>query len=141
MRRVEMLVSSVRNGEDASTTELDSHANMFVVGSQGFVFNRTGLHANVNAFSSEAGGISKVPIVDAVIAYDCPYSGRTYMLVIRNALHIPSMDHNFVPPFILQEAGLRVKEVPKNQCNEPSIEDHSIYDEDTGLLKFDTTSP
>ena len=128
-----MLVSSVGSDHKEGTTELDSHANMFVVGHQAFVYNRTGLHAHVNAFSEEAGGISKVPIVDAVIAYDCKYSGETYMLVIRNALHIPSMKHNLVPPFILREAGLTVNDTPKIQCKEPSIEDHSVYDDETGL--------
>ena len=31
---------------------------------------------------------------------------------MRNALHVKSMAHNLVPPFILREAGLLVNDVP-----------------------------
>ena len=67
-------------------TELDSHANMAVVGSQAFVFSTSGMTCDVQAFSKEAKGMSGVHIVDAAIAYDCPFSGQMFMLVIRNAL-------------------------------------------------------
>ena len=52
------------------TTELDSHANMIVLGKQALVIQDTGHSAEVNAFSDDVGGLSKVPIVDAVVAYN-----------------------------------------------------------------------
>ena len=73
------------------------------------------------------------PIVDAAVQYDCPYDGQTYILVIRNALHVPSMRNNLLPPFILREAGVRVQDTPKIQVNDPTVEDHSIYFPETGL--------
>ena len=48
---------------------------MVVVGKQAFVFNHTGQYANIKSFSEDTGGMIKVPIVDYVIAYDCPHSG------------------------------------------------------------------
>ena len=54
-----------------------------------------------------------VPIVDVAIAYDYPYSGITYILIIKNALYITSMNNNLVPPFIMREAGLIVNDVPR----------------------------
>ena len=75
----------------------------------------------------------EVPIVDAVLAYDCPFTGLTYLLVVRNALCVPSMDHNLIPPFIMREAGLVVNETPKIHCDNPTVEDHSIFDEESGL--------
>ena len=104
------------------------------------IINHTGQSAKVNAFSSDVKSMSKVPIVDAVVAYDCPYSGKTYLLVVRNALYIASMKHNLIPPFILREAGLQVSDVPKIHCDEPTIDDHSMYDDKTKLripLKLD----
>ena len=71
--------------------------------------------------------------MDAVIAYDCPHSGETYLLVVRNALCIPSMDHNLVPPFVLREAGLILNDKPKIHYEDPSVEDHSLLHEETGL--------
>ena len=41
------------------------------------------------------------------------------------------MKHNLIPPFILREAGLTVSEVPKIHCDEPAVEDHSIFDDVT----------
>ena len=67
--------------------------------------------------------------MDAVIAYDCTQSGQTYLLVVRNALCVPSMEHNFIPPFIIREAGLVLHDTPKIHCNVPSAEAHSLFDE------------
>ena len=50
-----------------SSTELDSHANMVVIGKQAFIFSHSGQYTNVQAFTDEVKGITKVPIVDAVI--------------------------------------------------------------------------
>ena len=57
-----------------STTELDSHANMIVLGNQALVIQNTGQYAEVNSFSSDGQGMSKVPAIDAVLAYDCSFT-------------------------------------------------------------------
>ena len=85
------------NDETESRSELDSHANMIVFGKSCFVIHETGRHADVNAFSPDVPTLEKIPIVDAAVAYDCPYSMKTYLLVARNVLYIPSMDHNLIP--------------------------------------------
>ena len=63
-------------GRSAGTTELDSHANMVVIDAQGTIIQKTGRYADVNAFSSDVGALSRVTIVDAAVAYDCPFSGQ-----------------------------------------------------------------
>ena len=100
-------ISSATVGEDdhTSATELDSHANMVVAGKDFLVIQDTGLTANVNPFSDELQSMNKVPIVDGVTAYDCPYTHETILCVVRNALHVPTVDHNLVSPFIMREAG------------------------------------
>ena len=60
-----------------SSTELYSHSNMMFIGKKAFIFSHSGQYANVRSFTDEVKGIPKVPIVDAVIAYDCPQSGHT----------------------------------------------------------------
>ena len=52
---------------------------------------------------------------------------------MRNALLIPTMDHNLVPPFLLRLAGLQVDETPKHQLALPTVDNHSIYDSETGM--------
>ena len=109
------------------TTELDSHDNMVVIGAQGTIIQKTGRYAYVNAFSSDVGTLSRVPIVDAAVAYDCSFSGRKLLMVARNDLYVESMDHNLVPPFIMREAGLEVEERANIHTPQPSKEQHSIY--------------
>ena len=38
---------------------------------------------------------------------------KTYILTVRNALHVLSMNHNFIPSFVMSEAGLIVNDVPR----------------------------
>ena len=76
-----------QGGYRASTTELDSHANMVVLGNHCTVVQETGKCANVNAFLSEVQALPKVPIVDAALAYDCPFLLKMYILVVKGFLH------------------------------------------------------
>ena len=125
------------NDDHQTSTQLDSHANMVVVGSHASVFGHSGRSADVRPFSSDCSKLESVPIVDAAVAYDCPYSMETYILAIKNALHVPSMEHNLIPPFILREAGLVVNDVPKihTKRDELSVETHCIVanKEDNGI--------
>ena len=75
----------------------------------------------------------KIKVVDAAVQYDCEHTGETYTLVLRNALHVPSMKHNLLPPFISRQAGMVVNDTPKIQVNEPTIDDHSIAFSETGF--------
>ena len=52
--------------------------------------------------------------------------------MVRNAICVPSMEHNLIPPFILREAGLVVHDTLKIHYNVPSAEYHSLFDEKTG---------
>ena len=65
-------------------------------------------------------------LVDAALLYECPYEGKSHILVIRNAIHIGSMENNLIPPFILGEAGLQVNERAKIHTDDPTADDHSI---------------
>ena len=89
---------------------MDSHANMCVLGKHGLLLSEleTARTVNVGAFEDSAGGLSNVPIVDPMIAYDCQRTNQVYLLVLRNALYIEDMNDNLIPPFILQDAGLTV---------------------------------
>ena len=107
---------------------------MAVVGKNVFVFDSVqDKTCEVQPFDPTIGTAKRVPIVDAAVAYECPYSHKVTILMIRNALYIPSMSHNLLPPFILREAGIVVNDVPKIHCIDPSVEDHSIYFADEEL--------
>ena len=109
-------------------TELDSHANMCVFGEDCFVFEWSGKTCSINQFSSSLGQATDVPICDLAVAYEhISDSGHeTLILIFRNALCIPEMDHNLIPPFIFRDAGHIVNECPKFQCSIPTANDHCI---------------
>ena len=90
------MVASANDGEDmvvddmvTSRTELDSHANMVVVGRHALVVSDTGRTAEVNPFTPDYEALQQVPIVDAAICYTCPYTDSQYYFIVRNALLVP----------------------------------------------------
>jgi len=106
---------------------------MAVAGQDCTIIAESDHHANVTPFSSDLPVMEKDEIGDVAVAYDNPYSLETYLLMMRNVLLIPSMDHNLLPPFLVQEALLFLDKTPKLQSTEVSLENHTIYDEVTGL--------
>jgi hypothetical protein len=73
---------------------------MFVAGKHAYVLAQSGKTATVRAFSPDIPP-TEIPIVDCAFLYECPLSGKLYILVARNVLHVPTMEHNLVPPFLL----------------------------------------
>jgi hypothetical protein len=93
-------------------TELDSHANMVVLCCNCFVFKWSGKSCNVQLFDKNLGMAKDVPIVDTAIAYNCPYCFETYILLIQNRLYLLSLEDNLILPFIMQQRGFNVNDVP-----------------------------
>ena len=128
------MISATESNIPEPRTELDSHANMVVLGSNCFVFD--GIHGKtctVEPFDPTIGTKKSVPVVDAAIAYDCQYQHKTFLFIIRNALHIPDIEHNLIPPFIMREAGLIVKDTAKIHIADPDSSDHAISFPDIDL--------
>ena len=115
-----------------SHTELDSHVNMPVVGKHAYIIAETGKKVDVSPFTPDY-ELLTIPLVDATVKYDNPYDGKTYILVLRNALHVPLMDHNLIPPFMLREMGVTVNDVPKIHKEDPTVDDLAITFAETGF--------
>ena len=109
------------NPDEESKTELDSHANMAVIGRHAYILAETGKMMEVNPFTLTYKPI-EAPIVHAAFQYDSTYDGKSYILVGRNALHVPSMYNNLLPPFMLQEAGITVNNKAKIHMISPMAE-------------------
>ena len=61
--------------------DLDSHVNMAVVGRHAYILSDMGRTADVNPFTPDY-ELMQVPIVDAAVQYECPYSGMLHVLII-----------------------------------------------------------
>jgi hypothetical protein len=137
VQRLGSIIASANFGASerdiGSRNELDSHANMVVVGQNATVFDRTGKTCIVHRFSESARKLEQIPTVDAIVAYDCPYKAKVYLLLMRNALQVSDIHVNLLPPFIVREARLHVDECPKSQSPDPTVDTHSIYSKETDL--------
>lgn len=122
----------MEEAQEESRTELDSHANMAVVGRNAYVISESGKTVEVSPFSPDYQPMT-VPLVDAAVVYESPFDAKRYLLVIRNALSVPSMAHNLLPPFLLREAGIIVNDTPKIQMPDPTEDDHAIIVPDSDL--------
>ena len=114
-------------------TELDSHANMVVLGAHAFIFESTNRTYNIQPFDPRLGTASKIPIVDGAIVYKCPYTGEIYVLIVRNPLHIPHLQNNLIPPFVVRAARVTLNETQKIHSKDPTIDYHCITFEDSDL--------
>ena len=108
-----------------SCTELDSHTNMPVVGKHAYIIAETGKKVDVSPFTPDY-KLLTVPLVDATVKYNNPYNGKSYILVLCNALYVPLMEHNLIPPFMLREMGVTVNDIPKIHKEDPTVDDHAI---------------
>ena len=117
---------------ELSRTELDSHANMPVIGRNAYILSKIGETVDVALFTPDYNPIS-VELVDAALKYEYPCSGKVKILIIRRGLYVPSMTHNLLPPFMLREAGIHINEVPKIHVTSPTEEHHAITFQETNF--------
>ena len=66
-------------------------------------------------------------VVDAAVAYECEFTGKVLIMVIRNRLHLREMKHNLLSPFIMRLDGLEVNEQPKFMTRNPKTKHHLIF--------------
>ena len=122
-------ISALGDGRhDVKSIEIDSHANKIVIGSQGSIIQATLQCDEVEAFSDEVLVLENLPIVDAIIAYDIPYSMTTYLIIAKNSLNVTSMSNDLITTFIMRESGLIVNEIVKVHVEFPTEDHHYIYD-------------
>ena len=113
--------------------ELDSHADSPVLGSQSVIVRKTGRTVSVKGFTDELGRPLVVPVVDGIILHECEFTSQSFLLVIRNALHLPSMKNHLIPPFMMRLADLVVDECPKYLAQKPSLNNHTLYFENDDI--------
>ena len=97
---------------------------MVVLGPDCFLFECSGRTCEVHPFTDTLELVNNVPIVDAAIAYDCPYTHHTYVILCKNTLYVTSIQHNILTPFVMQESGATVNNVANIHCPDPSFDDH-----------------
>ena len=68
-----------------SRPELDSHADMPVIGKNAYILSKFGETVDVAPFTPDNKPISE-ELVDAALKYKCPYSGEVTIMIIKRGL-------------------------------------------------------
>ena len=82
---------------------------------------------NVTPFSDDFGIMSELLVAHAAVAYYCPITGNSIILIIDNSLYIREMEHNLLPPIMMRLNGILVDELPKSLCPNTAIETNYIF--------------
>ena len=115
-----------------SRTDMDSHVDSPVVGKNEYILSTRDRQVKVNGFT-KALGSKTVHVVDAAVAYECEYTSKVYILIIRNTLYFKEMDVNIIATFMLRLVGMKVNEDPKFMAKLPTLDTHSISIPDSDI--------
>ena len=105
--------------------DLDSHADMAILGANVHVFEDTGCTVDVFTYDPKLGSSTRKS-VSSCFAYDDPNCGQVILLVDHQGLHIPHLDYSLILPFQMRENDISVNDCPKFQMRNPTENDHTL---------------
>ena len=122
------------------TLELDSHANTCVLGKDALIFLDYDQPIMVKAYDPRLGS-AECCTVSGAVAYDDPMTGRTLLLVINWAIHIPHLDHHLLCPMQCHVNDVTVNNMPKFLASDPTDQMHALNLSDPGCPSQTVTLP
>ena len=124
--------------------ELDTHADMTVLGSNCLVMSYKGKDCEVSNYSSEYEAVLNVPVIKGSTVWSTTTDGTVYLLIFHESLWMgDKLDHTLVNPNQLRAYGVSIKDNPfdtkplSNTTNDASVE---LYSEGT-IICGDTQMP
>jgi hypothetical protein len=131
---------------------MDSHADTCCFGIGATVLSiDTNTVAEVTGFSESLGKVKQVPIASVAVAYDCPESFETFILIFHQVLLIKEMKSHLICPNQLRMGGITVNDCPVQfiPIKDRTKDSHSILCEELriklklrGVIRyFDTRIP
>jgi len=106
-------------------TELDSHADTCVVGSETALITQDfGRQVKVSGFDGTKSANAKT--VTGVLGYVDPGTGDRFMLVVHQAILVPKMTANLLGVMQLRDNGILINDEPKHMALNPSDDHHCI---------------
>ena len=113
----------MESGTD-STTELDNHADTSVIGEHALVIADNQTPVRVTGYDKVKSTV--YPMVTAALAYDDPRTGQPVILVVNQAIHIKTLQHNLLCPMQLRMNDVEVDECPKFLTRHPTDKSHAL---------------
>jgi hypothetical protein len=82
-----------------SNTDLDSHTNQSLLGSNTSVIHNFDKPVNIIGYNPRGPVTHSLHTISGALAYDCPDTGATFILIVHQAIHNPKCEHNLLSPF------------------------------------------
>ena len=97
-----------------SRSELDSHADTCVAGSNTLLLHETGRTVNVVPFSDEVGRVKNIPIACVATLWQDLTTGHEYILILHEVLYFGDrMESTLLNPNQLRHGGAIVEDTPR----------------------------
>ena len=110
-------------------TDLDSHADTCVVGKHALIVHRLDKKVNVTGFDPAQGKVKDLNLVSAALAYDCPVTGEAIILMVHQAVHVPTMDNDLVLcPMQMRMNDVELRKCPKFMEDQQCDKSHTLYE-------------
>jgi hypothetical protein len=108
-----------------TTLELDSHANICVLGHDALIILDYQQPVSFVGYD-ESLGSKTYQTVSGVVAYDDPWTRRMLHLIINQAIHIPHLDHHLLCPMQFRVNEVTVNNLPKFLMANPTDQTHAL---------------
>ena len=122
--RLGQLTSEPSNMDSGSRTELDSHADACVVGKHALIIQDFDRPVDVTGYDPTMGTKRDLRTVSAALAYDDPRDGATVILIVHQAIHVPTMCNNLLTPMQLRVNDVKVRDTPRFLTDPSDREDN-----------------
>jgi hypothetical protein len=112
-------------GDPDSTLDMDSHADIAVLGMNCRIIYNTGRLVQVYGYDPSQGPTTQ-SIVTGCFSYDDPGDGTIKILVVHQGVHVPGQPNSLIPPNQMRDNDIVVNDCPKSMKLNPTSEDHSL---------------
>jgi hypothetical protein len=123
---ITMHLGSLRQTGPACKSDLDSHADVSVVGMEVITFQDFERPVNDSGYEPKGPVDMALKIVSAGMAYDVPGSVKVEILIIHQAINLQHFPHNLLNPMQMRLNDVVVHETPNFQCDNPINFSHTI---------------
>ena len=107
-------------------TDLDSHADQCVVGSNSLVTHDYDRPIAIQGYDPSGSTTDSLKTVSAALAYNSPDTGETLILVVHQVIHLPSLPHNLLLPMQLCLNDVKVNDILKFLTEQLTAYNHAI---------------
>ena len=116
-------------------SELDTHTDTCVIGWHALITECHDRVVNVSGYDTSKEAVKNLEIVNVAITVDNVDTGESHILIINQAVHAPTMDHNLLCPTQMKMHSAIINDTPKSFLNNPKDDDHCVLLQNEELEK------